>query len=133
MPPAFARWEIYWGKVPEEHAVGSELRDKDGNPHPYLILSDRRLVRRQGIVLACPITSTLREDDETSPFRIRIDAGDVLPARERPSTILAEQTRVMDTKRLDGKRGKVGSLRRAAQPRVELALCALFGIGPDRV
>ncbi len=68
------RGEIHRGSVPPDHTVGSEQHDHDGVVgRPYLIVSDGRLESRLKVVVACPLSTSVRADLGGGTFPARVD------------------------------------------------------------
>ncbi len=127
------RGEIHRGSVPPDHTVGSEQHDHDGVVgRPYLIVSDGRLESRLEVVVACPLSTSVRADPAAAPFRLELtpDMVDRTPDDVRdlkPTTVLCDQIRVMSVDRFRTP-SRVGKLKPALMAQIESRLQALLNL-----
>lgn len=115
--------------------MGHEQHNHEGDrPRAYLIVSDGRLQGRAPLVIACPLSTSARDDEKFRLFRIPVtpDMIEVTPEDRgvlKPSLLLCEQLRVMSTTRFEHP-SRLGRLKPGAMAEVELRLLAALGIRP---
>lgn len=112
----FRRHEVWWSTIPDEHAQDPEFSDGEKDNHPFLIVSTNEL-SALGLCIGVPGTGSCRSEAKwhyrVSPDKLIVGPGD------RPLSIdthfLFEQMRVVSTKRLVSRAGRLHGL-----PRVEI-------------
>ena len=130
------RGELHWASVPARHIVGQEQHNHDGEePRAYLIVSNDRLGARSRLVVACPLSTSARDDAKLEAFRLPItpDMVEVTPTDRgvlRPALLLCEQVRVMAWERFP-QPSRLGKLKPGAMAEVELRLYVTFGLRPS--
>lgn len=117
----FRRGEVWWTTIADEHAVGGEFSDGVRESHPFLILSENRTTAF-GLCVGVPGTGKLPK--ETTPekeWRYVVEPADVVAVAgdspiSLPTCFCCEQLRVVSTKRLKRRAGKMKGL-----PTVEIS------------
>lgn len=128
----FSRGSLHHGSVLPAQVQGHEQHNEENKPRPWLILSDPRIPIRAGLVLACPLTRTIREDERMAPFRMIIEDDMVVSSpTDAPFTgssmLLGEQLRVMSLDRFQAP-SRMGALKPAAMARVDALISRVLGL-----
>lgn len=127
------RGEIHWASVPAEHVKGQEQHNHEGDgPRPYLIVSDDRIQGRTLVVVACPLSTSAKDEPRLESFRLPItpDMVDTTPTDRgtlKPALLLCEQVRVMSRERFP-QPSRLGKLKSGSMAEVDLKLSAALGL-----
>ncbi|MEM9458990.1 MAG: type II toxin-antitoxin system PemK/MazF family toxin [Myxococcota bacterium] len=112
----FRRHEVWWTTIPDKHTERPEFSDGTKKHHPFLIISTNEITKL-GLCIGVPGTSHAGEDSQwhyqVSPEMLIVGPGD--RGLSIDTHLLFEQMRVVSTKRLVSRAGKLHGV-----PRVDI-------------
>jgi len=121
------RFQVWWARIPDEHAESPEFSDGDREAHPFLVLSNNQWTS-SGLCIGIPGSSqqpkTARGWIQLSANQIPASGGDGTPI-SKDTYFFCDQLRVVATKRLQARAGRVTPL---ARPPIEEMVLKILGL-----